>query len=84
MSAETCAEKTQPTRSINKKKSGCGGLGTVKQTAMTADTADDCCHHDQAAGGLPSSTGCTSSAVSSEPALSAEQPGKRACKGERR
>lgn len=59
MSAETCAEKTQPTRSVNK-TSGCGGVGTVKKRIATADAAaHDCCHHEQAAHALPSSTRST-------------------------
>ncbi len=82
MSAETCAEKTQPTRSVNKKKSGCGGLGTVKKRTATADAAHDCCRHDHAADAFSSSTGSTSPAVPSGSAPSAEQPGKHVCKGD--
>lgn len=83
MSAKTCAEKTQPSRSFNKKKSGDGGVRT-KRTATADAAAHDCCLDEQATEGLPSSTGSTSTipAVPSESATPAEQPGKRVCKGD--
>ncbi|QIG47180.1 hypothetical protein G5V57_05180 [Nordella sp. HKS 07] len=87
MSAKTCADKTPPTRGVNKKKSGCGGIATVKRgTMMAGAAAHDCCLHKQAAEGGRSSIGCASPSheTPSESATyrQADEPGKRVCKGD--
>ncbi len=78
MSAETCAEHTQPAKSADK-KSGCAGIGKHKKRVTTVEAAaHDCCRDGHAPEALPSSIGLASEPARPESAP-AMQPG---CKGD--